>query len=108
MDKLLFEESICNVGTIVCYSLNYCQYLPHEKTTLNVRKKFWKIFYEDKKVYGLDIPRQLCLKANVKKWKFIIIHGVKDCEKACYNVMGLAQSPYMLYKWKSWHVYRFK
>ncbi len=69
MDKLLFEESICNVGTIVCYSLNYCQYLPHEKTTLNVRKEFWKMFYENQKVYGLDIPQQLHLKANVRKWK---------------------------------------
>ncbi len=67
MDKLLFEESICNVGIILCYFLNYCQYLPHEKTTLNVRKEFWKMFYEDQKVYGLNIPRQLHLKVDVRK-----------------------------------------
>jgi hypothetical protein len=27
------------------------------------------MFYENQKVYGLDIPQQLHLKANVRKWK---------------------------------------
>jgi hypothetical protein len=55
MDKLLSEESICNVGSVVCCSFDCCQYFPHEKTSLVV-KEFWKMSYEDQKVYGLDIP----------------------------------------------------
>jgi hypothetical protein len=31
MDKLLSEEAICNVGSIVCCSFNCCQYFLHEK-----------------------------------------------------------------------------
>jgi hypothetical protein len=56
MDKLLFEESICNVGTIVHCSLNCCQYFPHEKIAF-VKEEFWKMFYEDQKAYGFDIPQ---------------------------------------------------
>jgi len=80
MDKLLFEESICNVGTIVHCSLNCCQYFPHEKIAF-VKEEFWKMFYEDQKAYGFDIPQWLHSRTNVKKQKFIIIQGVEVCEK---------------------------
>jgi len=56
MDKLLFEESICNIATIVYYSLNCCQYFPHEKNAF-VKEEFWKMFYEGQKAYGFDTPQ---------------------------------------------------
>jgi hypothetical protein len=81
IDKLLFEESIQTIGVIVYYSLNCCQYFLWEKIAL-MRKEFWKMFCEDKKAYGLDIPQWLHSKVDVRKQKFIIIQGVEACEKA--------------------------
>jgi hypothetical protein len=56
MDKLLFEESICNVGTVIYYSLNCCQYFPHEKIAF-MKEEFWKMFYVNQKAYGFDTPQ---------------------------------------------------
>jgi hypothetical protein len=72
INKLLFEESIQTIGTIVCCSLNCCQYFLCKKIAL-MKEEFRKMLYENKKVYGLDIPQQLHLRVDVKKWKFIII-----------------------------------
>jgi hypothetical protein len=46
-----------------------------------VKEEFWKMFYEDQKVYGFDTPQRLHSRTNVKKQKFIIIQVVEVCEK---------------------------
>jgi len=55
INKLLSEESIRIVGATICCSLNCCQYFPHEKIAL-MKGEFWKMSYEDRNSYGLDIP----------------------------------------------------
>jgi hypothetical protein len=66
INKLLFEESIRTIGTTVCCSLNCCQYFLCKKIAL-MKEEFWKMLYENKKAYGLDIPQQLHLRVDVKK-----------------------------------------
>jgi hypothetical protein len=53
-------------GSTNCSSLNCCQYFLCEKNAL-MKKEFWKMSYQDRKAYGLDIPQQLHLRVDVKK-----------------------------------------
>jgi len=62
-----------------------------------VKEEFWNMSFEDQKVYGLNIPHQMHLRANVNKHKFIIIEGVDIYEEAWYKVLSLAQSTYRVY-----------
>jgi hypothetical protein len=57
IEKVLSEESMCNVGATKCYAMNCYQHLPHENTLL--KQEFWSLSFEDHRAYGLDIPRWL-------------------------------------------------
>ncbi len=56
--KVLSKESMSNVGGAKCCAMNYFQHFLHEKTLL-LKQKFWSLLFEDRKTYGLDIPRRL-------------------------------------------------
>ncbi len=90
MDRLLYEDLTWNIGVV------HCPHFPHEKFAW-VKEEFWNISFEDKKVYGLNIPHQMHLKAYVNKHKFIIIQGVDIYEESWYKVASFAQSTYMVY-----------
>jgi hypothetical protein len=55
--------------------LNYNPHFPHEKISW-VKEEFWNMSFENQKFYGLNIPHQMHLKANVNKHKFIIIQVI--------------------------------
>jgi hypothetical protein len=46
IEKMLSEESMCNVGVARCYVMNCCQHFLHEKTLL-LKQKFWSLSFED-------------------------------------------------------------
>jgi hypothetical protein len=56
-EKMLLEESVCNVGAAKCYAMNCYQHFPRENTLL--KQEFWSLSFEDHRAYGLDIPRRL-------------------------------------------------
>jgi hypothetical protein len=85
------------VNFTLCCTWNCCQHFPCEKTKL-FRQEFWGLSFEECKVYGMDIPRRLHVKANMKQWKFITIQEIDICEMAWYKIIGLSKSTYMLYK----------
>jgi hypothetical protein len=62
IEKMLLEESMCNVGVALCCTMNCCQHFLHEKTLL--RQEFWSLFFENHKTYGLDIPKKLHMKGD--------------------------------------------
>ncbi len=72
IDKLMFKESIRNVGVVDCCSLNCYQCFPHEKIAL-MKEEFWKMSYENQKAYDLDISQWLHSRVDVKKQKLITI-----------------------------------
>jgi hypothetical protein len=61
-------------------------------------QEFWSLSFEDRKTYGLDIPKRLHMKGDRGQWKFIIIQCVNICEIVWYQIIGLLRSTYMLYK----------
>ncbi len=70
--KLLSQESVRNVNYALCCAWNYCQHFPCEKTKL-LREEFWGLSSEERKTYGMDIPRRLHVRADMKQQKFIMI-----------------------------------
>lgn len=71
VEKLISQESIWNVSFTLRCARNYCQHFLHEKTLF--RAKFWGLSFENRRANGLDIPRRLNVKANMKQQKFIMI-----------------------------------
>jgi hypothetical protein len=65
-DKLLSDESICNMSVKVCCHLNYCEYFPFEKTSV-IQEEFWNWSFEEKRALILDVPRRLHEKLGMKK-----------------------------------------
>jgi hypothetical protein len=63
-----------------------------------LREKFWGLSFEEHKAYGMDIPRTLHVRANMKQQKLIIIQEIDIYEMTCYKIIGLSRSTYMLYK----------
>jgi len=72
IEKLLSKESIWNVNFALCCTRNCCQHFPHEKTML-LKEKFWGLSFEEHKVYGMDIPRRLHVRGDMKQQKFLMI-----------------------------------
>ncbi len=62
------------------------------------RKEFWCLSFEDHRTYGLDIPKRLHMKGNMKRQKFIIVQEMEIYEIAWYKIIVLPKSTYMLYK----------
>ncbi len=56
-------ESVCNANASIYCVMNYCQCFLHEKTLL-LRQKFWSLSFENRRTYGLDIPRRLHMKGD--------------------------------------------
>jgi hypothetical protein len=75
IEKMLLEESMCNMGAITCCTMNCCQHFPHEKTLL--RQKFWSLSFKDRITYGLDILKRLHMRGNRRWQKFITIQGLE-------------------------------
>jgi hypothetical protein len=53
---------------------------------------------EEHKTYGIDIPKRLHVRVDMKQQKFITIQEINICEMAWYKIVGLSKSTYMLYK----------
>jgi len=63
---------IWNVNfTIMLHAQNCCQHYLHEKMLL--KEDIWGLSFEDHKMYGMDIPRRLHVKLDMKQRKFITI-----------------------------------
>jgi hypothetical protein len=45
-----------------------------------LREEFWGLFFEERRVYGMDIPRRLHVRANIKQQKFITIQEINIYE----------------------------
>ncbi len=52
-----------NVGAAKCCVMNCYQHFSHKKTLL-LKQKFWSLSFEDRKTYGLNIPRRLHMKGD--------------------------------------------
>jgi hypothetical protein len=63
-----------------------------------LRKEFWRPSFENYRVYGLNIPRRLDRKRDMKQQKIIMIQEIDTCEIAWYKIIGLLKLKYMLYK----------
>jgi hypothetical protein len=79
---MLLEELVHNVGAIKCCTMNCCQHFPCEKTLL--KQEFWSLSIEDRRAYGLNIPRWLHTKGVGSRRKFITIQGLNICETTWY------------------------
>ncbi len=62
MDKLLSEEAICNVGSIVCCSFNCCQYFLHEKNFIGDKGVLENVLWRSKGVWFRH-PTMIALKS---------------------------------------------
>lgn len=59
IERLLNNESICNVNTSNCCSFNYCQHcFPHDKTSI-VQNEFSNLSFVNRRFYILDVPKRL-------------------------------------------------
>jgi hypothetical protein len=76
--------------------MNCCQHFPCEKTLL--KQEFWSLSFENRKAYGLDIPKRLHTRGVESGQKFITIQGLDICEIVWYQIVGLSRLTYMLYK----------
>jgi hypothetical protein len=65
IDKLLSQKYVWNVISSLCYTQKCCQHFLGEKTTL-LREEFWVLSFEEHKMYGMDIPRRLHVKIDMK------------------------------------------
>jgi len=52
--------------------------------------------FEDYRTYGLDIPRRLHARRDIKGEIFIPIEEIENCEMAWYKIVGLLRKTYML------------
>jgi hypothetical protein len=95
IEKLRSQESIWNVSSMLCCTWNCCQHFFHEKTLI---EEFWGLSFEDCRTYGMDIPRRLHVKRDMKQWKFITIQEIEICETTWWvnkrNHKGQGWSPY--------------
>jgi hypothetical protein len=57
---------------------------------------FWGPSFEECRMYGLNIPKRLDMKKNMKQQKIITIQEIDIFETACYQIIGLLRSKYML------------
>ncbi len=81
----------------ICCAQNCYQFFPHEKLTL-LRETFWGLSFEKHRAYGMDIPKRLHMRGNIKQQMFIMIHEIDICETTRYKIVGLSKLTYMLYK----------
>jgi hypothetical protein len=51
IEKVLLEESVCNVGVAKCCIMNCCQHFFSKKTLL-LKQVFWSSSFEDCITYG--------------------------------------------------------
>jgi hypothetical protein len=63
-----------------------------------LKEDFWGPYFEDYRAYGLNIPKRLDMKRNMKQQEFITIEEINICETAWYQIIRLLRSEYMLYK----------
>jgi hypothetical protein len=83
IEKLLSNESIQNVSVVLYCPRNYYQYFPGEKA-LMLKEDFWGPSFEDYRAYGLNIPKRLDMKRNLKQQEFITTQEIDICEIAWY------------------------
>jgi hypothetical protein len=57
---------------------------------------FWGPSFEECRTYGLNIPKRLDMKRNMKQQKIITIQEIDIFETVCYKIIGLLRSKYML------------
>jgi hypothetical protein len=88
---MLLEEFVCNASVTKCCTMNCCQHFPCEKTLL-LKQEFWNLSFEDRKTYGLDIPRRLHTRKNGRQQKFITIQSLDICETTWYQNIGFSRS----------------
>ncbi len=65
IEKLLSQNSVQNVSSTLCCAQNYCQHFFHEKMAL-LKEEFWGLSFENHIAYGMDIPRRLHMKGDMK------------------------------------------
>jgi hypothetical protein len=63
IEKMLIEESMCNVGAEKCCTMNCFQHFPREKALL-LKQEFWSLSFEDHITYGVNIPKRLHTKGD--------------------------------------------
>jgi len=63
-----------------------------------LRQEFWSLSFEDQREYGLDIPRRLHIRGNIKQQKYLTMPCVDICEIFWYKIIGVSRSTYMLHK----------
>jgi hypothetical protein len=63
IEKVLSKESMHNVGLAKCCTMKCCQHFPRGKTLL-LKQKFWNLSFENRKTYGLNIPRRLHMRGD--------------------------------------------
>jgi hypothetical protein len=63
-----------------------------------LRKEFWGMSFEEHRAYGMDIPRRLHVRIDIKQQKFIMIQEINICETTWYEIVGLSKLTYMLHK----------
>jgi len=63
-----------------------------------LRQEFWSLSFEDRKTYGLNIPRRLHISGIESEQKIIIIQGSDIFQTTWYQIVGFSKSTYMLYK----------
>jgi hypothetical protein len=63
-----------------------------------LREEFWGLSFERCKSYGMDIPRRLHVRGDMKQRKFITIQEINIYEMTWFKIIGLSKLTYMLYK----------
>ncbi len=80
VEKLFSEEFVQNVSAYMCCRMKCCQHCLQEKTML-LKQKSWSFSFKNYKVYGLDIPRRLHTRINMKCRILIIIQAIEKFAK---------------------------
>jgi hypothetical protein len=65
---------------------------------LFLRQKYWRLSFQEQRAYGLDIPKRLHMKRDIRSQKFLIMQGVDFCKIVWYKIVGVPKLTYMLYK----------
>jgi hypothetical protein len=66
MNKVLLEVSMRNVSMLTCCRMNCCQHFPWEKMLMFLRQEDWNLLFKDPKAYGLNIPRRLHTRGDMR------------------------------------------
>jgi hypothetical protein len=95
--KVLNEQSCHGVRGVMCCSLNYYQYFPHQMIGI-LKHEFWNKLFEKRFAHMLDIPRRLHQRRDCNCAKFVPFQERDVYETNWYKIMGISRSTYMSYK----------